>query len=215
MEIESIHLEELIGEAPDEVKASFSTRHYDKGSFILYPEEPNERLHIVLEGHAEVFKQNYEGAMIVLFNYGAYTCFGELELFDDKLRTISVVAKTACKILSLPRQKVFKWIEEDTRFSFFIIRHLVDKLMAASHMMTSVQLLSINERILNCIYAHERMGNLQSVRKQTLVTETCASIRSVNRSIAWCVSQGYIKYEAKKIYVIDMGSLEETVKRLL
>lgn len=72
---------DLMERIPDSIKGTFITRKHTMGSSIIFPGENNYYLYILVSGNADVTIQNTNGIVTTLYNYSAYNCFGELELF--------------------------------------------------------------------------------------------------------------------------------------
>lgn len=201
-------LSHFIDNAPVSVKNSFIHRKHIKGSYILYPGEENNYLYILIKGSANVVIQNISGAGFVLYTYDAYSCFGELELFNKNIKTFDVVAQSNCETIIVQREWVFEWMKADFEFTKFIIGQLTEKLLKSSQKLTSISLLSVNDRLLYCIYTHHKLGDLEKLTKQAVCSETFIPIRSLNRSIADCKKNNYFEFRMKQFYVLSAEKLE-------
>lgn len=201
-------LSHFINTAPASVKASFVYKEHSKGSYILYPGEENNYLYILIKGTADVLIQNLSGAGFVLYTYEAYQCFGELELFHNDIKTHEVVAQTDCSTILIQKEQVFEWMKADFEFTKFLIRQLTEKLIKSSQKLTSISLLSVSDRLLYCIYTHHKSGDLATLTKQDVCTETFIPIRSLNRSIAECKRNHYFEFRQKRFHILSEEKLE-------
>lgn len=210
-----MNLSYFIDNAPVPVKNSFIHRTHMKGSFILYLGEENNYLYILTKGTANVVIQNISGAGFVLYTYEAYSCFGELELFNETIQTYDVVAKTDCETLIIQKEQVFEWMKADFEFTKFLIGQLTEKLIKSSQKLTAISLLSVNDRLLYCIYSHHKFGDLAKLTKQAVCAETFIPIRSLNRSISECTKNNYFKFHKKQFHVLSEEKLERYCSSLI
>ena len=203
-----MNLSDFMENAPASVKKSFIRRKHFKGSSILHPGEENNYLYILVKGTAHVIFQNLSGTGLVLYIYDEYSCFGELELFNEEIKTFDIVAQSDCETISIPRGQVFEWMKADFEFTKFLIRQLTEKLLDSSQKLTSISLLSVNDRLLYCIYTHHKIGDLSKLFKQTVCSETFIPIRSLNRGIAECRKNNYFEFRNKHFHVLSEEKLE-------
>mmetsp|Transcript_28208 Transcript_28208/g.28494 ORF Transcript_28208/g.28494 Transcript_28208/m.28494 type:complete len:812 (+) Transcript_28208:132-2567(+) len=78
---------------------SLQVEPFTAGAMILKQGEEGEKLYIIKEGVAKVFKDNTDLGTLASGQY-----FGELALVEDEKRKASVVAETACVLYSLDRR---------------------------------------------------------------------------------------------------------------
>lgn len=203
-----MNLSHFIDNAPFPVKNSFIHRTHMKGSFILHPGEENNYLYILTKGTANVVIQNISGTGFVLYTYGAYSCFGELELFNESIKTYDVVAQSSCETITIQKDQVFEWMKADFEFTKYLIEQLTEKLLISSKKLSAISLLSVNDRLLYCIYTHHKFGDLAKLTKQSVCSETFIPIRSLNRSIVECTKNNYFEFHRKKFRVLSEEKLE-------
>lgn len=208
-------LSHFMDNAPVSVKNSFINRKHAKGSYILYPGEENNYLYIVLKGSANVVIQNISGAGFVLYTYDAYSCFGEMELFNENIKTFDVIAQTNCETIIVQKERVFEWMKADFEFTKFLIGQLTEKLIRSSQKLTTISLLSVNDRLLYCIYTHYKLGDLAKLTKQIVCSETFVPLRSLNRGIVECKENNYFEFRMKHFFVLSAEKLEEYCSSLV
>lgn len=207
-----MNLKNIVNHAPAQIKKDFTFRTHEKGSLILHPDEQNDYLFILTTGMAEVYRQSYVGTMFSLYIYHSYSCFGEIEIFNENIKTLGVIAKQKCETIAIHKEKVFEWMKSDFDFNLYIVKQLASKLTLSSDIAAKLSLLTVSDRVLLSIHNHYKMGDLHTLTKQILSSEVCAPIRSLNRSIAQCVSEGLIIYKDKKFHVNSITKLEKHVE---
>ncbi|KIQ80051.1 Crp/Fnr family transcriptional regulator [Bacillus sp. L_1B0_8] len=210
-----MNLKDIVNGAPAHIKKEFIYRKHKKDSFIMQPHEQNDYLYILTTGRAEVYRQSYEGAMISLYIYNSYSCFGEVEIFNEKHYTLGVIAKQNCETIAIHKTYVYEWLRNDFNFNFHIIKQLSSKLILSSDTAAKLSLLTVKDRILLSIHNHYKIGDLDNLTKQILSSEVCAPIRSLNRSIAQCINEGLISYADKKFSINSLEEIEKCLENFL
>ena len=201
--------QDIVNDAPTHIKKEFIYRSHKKGSLIIHPHEQNNYLYILTTGTAEVYRQSYEGAMLSLYIYNSYSCFGEIEIFNEKMKTLGVIAKQKCETIAIHKTKVYEWMKIDFNFNLYIMKQLASKLTSSSDTTAKLSLLTVKDRILLSIHNHYKIGDLDNLTKQILSSEVCAPIRSLNRSIAQCINEGLISYTNKKFAITSIEEIEK------
>ncbi len=207
----NMNFKDIVNDAPLHIKKEFIYKRHKKGSLIIHPHEQNNYLYILTTGMAEVYRQSYEGAMFSLYIYNSYSCFGEIEIFNEKIKTLGVIAKQNCETIAIHKKTVYEWMKNDFNFNLYIIKQLASKLTLSSDTAAKLSLLTVKERILFSIHNHYKMGDLDNLTKQILLSEVSAPIRSLNRSIAECINEGIISYKDKKFSIKSFEEIDNTL----
>ncbi|MFP3846327.1 Crp/Fnr family transcriptional regulator [Priestia filamentosa] len=210
-----MNFKNIVNEAPVQIKKEFIYRKHKKDSLIIHPHEQNNHLYILTTGIAEVYRQTYSGTMVSLYIYDSYSCFGEIEIFNDNIKTLGVIAKQNCETIAIHKTKVYEWMKIDFNFNFYIIKQLASKLILSSDTAARLSLLTVKDRILLSMHNHYKIGDLDNLTKQILSSEVCAPIRSLNRSIAQCINEGFINYKGKKFSINSIEEIEKYLENFL
>jgi CRP-like cAMP-binding protein len=210
-----VDLRKIVDNAPDSIKKEFVSKNFKKGSLIISPSEKIKDLYILIEGNTEIYNQNFSGNILLYSSNDAYSCFGEVELFNDNLKPLSVLAKTDCKIILLRKNIVHQWMKLDFDFNLFLFEHMAFKLNNNSDKISQISFMTVQDRVLYSLYTHYRIGDLILFTKKQLSGEACAPLRSVNRAISRCVDEGFIVYKNKKIQICSVDKIEAYLEKLL
>lgn len=210
-----MNLKNLVENAPNNIKKTFIYRKHLKDSSIILPGEENNYLFILIDGSANVVMHSFSGNVLTFFTYEAYSCFGELELFNEKAKTFSVTCKTDCETIVVSKNNVFQWMKLDFDFTKYLIEQLTEKLLKSSDALVNVSLLSVKDRLLNNIYAHYLSNDLSVLKKETICSETSIPLRSLNRAIIECRDEGFIDFKDKKFKILSVENLESYLKSLI
>lgn len=153
--------------------------------------------------------------MITLSLYEAHGIFGEMELFNDRIKTATVVAKTECTTIIVSNEILIYWMQLDFDLSLYVLKQLTEKLDASTTSLMKLSLLNIKDRIICSIYSHFKMSDLDTLTKDRLSSEVCAPVRSINRSLTVCISEGLIAYNNKTITLPDKDKFLKYAEPLL
>lgn len=110
---------------------------------------------------------------------------------------------------------VFQWMQNNFEFTKFIIEQLSEKLSKNVESLSNLSLLNTKDRLLNIIYRHYIMGDLCSLTKDKLCSETFIPLRSLNRSIAECKEEGLILYQEKRFFIQSIKKLEQYCENIM
>ncbi len=204
-------LKDIVVAAPEHIKNEFIYKQHNKGSSIVLPDEANDYLYILIKGRAEVYSQSYSGSYISLYLFESYSCFGEVEIFNNQFKTLGVIAKSDCETISINKNAVIEWIKADINFTLYLIEQLSEKLIHSTNTTAKLSLLTVKDRVLDSIYIHYKIGDLDRMTKEKLSYEVCVPMRSLNRAIAQCIDEGLIDIINKKIIVKSKENLEKNL----
>ena len=104
---------------------------------------------------------------------------------------------------------VYEWMKIDFNFNFYLIKQLASKLILGSDTAAQLSLLTVKDRILVSMHNHYKIGDLDRITKKTLASEVHAPIRSLNRSIAQCINEGFISYKDKQFFISSIEKIEK------
>lgn len=207
-------LRRLIEKAPEAVRSAIKYHRYTKGSNIIYPHDKNLYLYLLLDGKAEVYQYTAGGMFISLYRYSKNSCFGEIELFCPDRLSFGVAAVENCEVAVLTKETVLLWASSDKEFCSFLLESVSCKIAESSDAYIRNSSMTLKERLLYCLYRHSQTGTLDTLSKEAVASEICASERSLNRTIAECRKEGIIDYQKHRFYILDMEMLKKNIQSL-
>ena len=71
-----------------------SVKQFTKGEMILYEEDTNQYMYVIMLGKVKVIKTTEEGKEIILAIHKSGSFFGEMSLIDGKTAPASVIVTT-------------------------------------------------------------------------------------------------------------------------
>lgn len=210
-----VELQGFLNNVPDTIENHMIKRTYPKGTSVILQGYSNQSLYFITKGSVEVCMQTHQDVNISLRTHEATDCFGVLEIFDKELKTQSVICKSESTIVVLNKKYVLEWMKLDFEFNLYIINLLSSCFRLVKNVATTLSSLSIKERILLSVYKHNIAGDLETLNKKALIQEIRAPLRSLNRSLAQCITEGYLLFEDEKFQVSNEILLNNLIEPLL
>ena len=93
------------------------------GDFLFREGDKRDKMYVLLEGEMDVRLGDYvvetarEGALI-----------GEMALIDDSPRCANAVAKTACRVVPIDKQRFHFLVQQHPHFATHVMKELADRL---------------------------------------------------------------------------------------
>jgi len=116
--------------APDALGAILSRtseKVFDSGEVLFHEGDPGDRLYVLLRGKVRVYVER-QGTTLTYNVLEAGTCFGEMALVEDALRSASVRAEEPCRCVMLEKQDFLELLQEHPHIALTIIRDLCQRL---------------------------------------------------------------------------------------
>jgi CRP/FNR family transcriptional regulator, cyclic AMP receptor protein len=93
------------------------------GDFLFREGDTGEKMYVLLEGEIEVFLGDF-----MLETAEPDMLIGEMALIDDGPRTANAVAKTACRLAEIDRQRFHFLIQQHPHFATHVMKTLAYRL---------------------------------------------------------------------------------------
>jgi CRP-like cAMP-binding protein len=103
---------------------------FEIGDVIINEEEYDGRFFILINGKVDVFKSYGTRKQKLLRTLTPHSYFGEMALFDDLVRSATVVAKEDIKTLCLGNLNLYKEIEKYPQLAIDLLQMLNRRLVA-------------------------------------------------------------------------------------
>jgi len=208
-------LKTLLEKTPESIKHAFESKTYSKGTIIISSDEQVQYLYILTNGECEVYQQNLSGALLLYTVMRPYSCFGEVEVINNKLKPLSVIAKTDCQLLCLEKNRVLEWMKLDFNFNLYLFEQLAEKLRDNSEKLFRISSLTVKDRILYSLYTHYKIGDLEQLTKKQLSYEAATPLRSVNRAISLLSEEGLLAYKKKRFSILFSEKVEVYLENII
>jgi CRP/FNR family transcriptional regulator, cyclic AMP receptor protein len=98
-------------------------RVFRDGAIVMQQGEPGECMYVVLEGHADVFRE-HDGSATHLATLGPGDFIGEMSLFEHETRSATVRAHGEVRMLTVDRRTLLSRIHEDPSLAMKILERM-------------------------------------------------------------------------------------------
>ncbi len=116
-------------------------KHFRKNDTILYEEDTNEYMYIILMGKVKVIRSTEDGREIILAMHGAGNFFGEMSLIDGRTTPASVIATEDSLIAIIAKKDFFSIIFSQNKVTRNLLQILCARLRKS---WDTIQLLNFN-----------------------------------------------------------------------
>jgi flavin-dependent dehydrogenase len=111
----------------DEMKISALGKLYKNGEDIVRQGEPGDCMYVVQDGFVEVIFES-EGQDIELNVLGKDDFFGEMAIFNQKIRTATVRARGPARVLTVNHKNLLKYIHEDPSLAYRLMQVMSERI---------------------------------------------------------------------------------------
>ena len=115
---------ELSLEELKEVKTKMIVKKVKKNATILYEEDTNKYMYVILEGNTKVVKMTEDGKEIILAVHESGDSFGEISLIDGNTTTASVQATKDSIIAIMDKDNFYTLIYSQKKFLYNLLKKL-------------------------------------------------------------------------------------------
>ncbi len=133
--------ENVTDEEMDEIINKMSVKQFKKNEIILYEEDSNDFMYIILLGKVKVIRTTEDGKEIILAIHKAGSFFGEMSLIDGKTSPASVTATEDSLISIIAKRDFFSILSNQTKVTNNLLRILCERLRKS---WDTIQLLNFN-----------------------------------------------------------------------
>jgi CRP/FNR family cyclic AMP-dependent transcriptional regulator len=100
---------------------------YQDGEVIVRQGEVGNCLYVIQSGKAEVVEE-VSGNTVPLSVLGENDFFGEMAIFEDRVRSATVRALGAVRVLTVDKKTLLRRIQEDPALAFRLLEHLCHRI---------------------------------------------------------------------------------------
>jgi len=125
----------------DELVNKMIVKQFKKNETILYEEDTNEYMYIILLGKVKVVRTTEDGKEIILAIHQSGSFFGEMSLIDGKTAPASVIATEDSLISIISKTDFFAIIFSQNKITKNLLEILCDRLRKS---WDTIQLLNFN-----------------------------------------------------------------------
>jgi uncharacterized membrane protein len=120
---------------------------FEPGKAICKKGEPGDSMYLVAEGVVSIYLPGEAGAKVLLKEVTVGQYFGELSLFDEKPRSATAEARTACEVLELERDALNEHIKRRPRIAIALLSELADRLRETNALLSQRAAKDVNKEL--------------------------------------------------------------------
>lgn len=197
-------------QARQELRKIFQTRTFPGGNTLFYKNDQSTEVYFVLDGAAKAVLIGDKGEQVVIETFLPYDVFGEMNLFDNKGRSLTVMVEPGTR-LGLLRDNDFRnFIGRHPEAALSIIKLLINRLRQTVDMVETISFLKVKERILKSLWQNAEFqtvlesGHVRSPKytHQEISSLVASSRESVTKCLKALVDEGTITYDKHYFYLI-------------
>jgi len=199
--------EVLSAEDRQALASHFVLRRHPKNTIVINEGDDTDSLYIILQGSVKVYLNNEAGKEIILNTQGPGDYFGEVSLFDEGLRSASVMTQEDCHFAVLLKTAFLNCLTEHPRLALSIIQGLTSRLRALSENVRSLALMDVYGRVAHLLMeqAVEQEDGCwvikQSFTYNEIASRIGASSKMVSRIMQDLKKGGYIRKESSQMII--------------
>jgi CRP/FNR family cyclic AMP-dependent transcriptional regulator len=188
-------------------------RRFPRGQVVVRTGESSDYVYVILTGSLKVAVCDENGREAILSVLGQGEVFGEMGMFDDQVRSASVVAITAADLVMISRQSFRQLMQDHFDISWRIMCNLAQRLRKADRKIESLALMDVYGRVAGLlIEMSEDVAGKRVVKhkisKQDIARMIGASREMVSRVMKDLGQQGQIEETPDGIVLSDrLGEL--------
>lgn len=188
---------------------------YKKGEIIYAPDDFSKKIGFIHTGKCAVLRGRTVESGTPLNLLQQYDSFGITTLFSDcdEFPTI-ITAKTDCRVLFIKSEEMYHIIEDDRRVALNVIRFLTRRVKFLNDKVATFCGGTVEQKLANYILVKSKQCVTDEFcfnKKKASEAINCGRA-SLYRALDALYNEGYIKFDDKKIYIIDRNGLERMKK---
>jgi CRP-like cAMP-binding protein len=205
----------LTGEEREELASHMRVRQFARDEVIFHRDDPSGHFFVIVAGTVKLAAEDESGRELTIAILRGGDVFGELELFDDLPRSVTVSAITETQLLALARSDFFAVLERHPRSMRAMLVYLARVIRDTSRRIEDLVFLDLPSRVAKALLdlrsAHGANGEIH-LTQEDIASFVGATRASVNRVLADLEQQGILFIARRHIEVKDLDRLQRQVR---
>lgn len=199
----------------EELASRMRVRQFARNEVVFHREDPSGHFFAIVAGTVKLAAQDDSGREVVIAILRGGDVFGELELFDDLPRSVTVTSITETQVLALARNDFFEVLERHPRAMRFMLTLLARTIRDTSRRIEDLVFLDLPSRVAKSLLdlrsAHGSNGEIH-LTQDDIAAFVGATRASVNRVLADLEQQGIIEIGRRHIGIKDIAKLQRQIR---
>jgi len=192
--------------ALEKLRSAAVMRKYPKNTILFSKGDLSDSMYVVVQGKVKAVIFNEDGREMLLSIYKPGEYFGEMAMLDGQPRSASMVTKTPCQFLIIPRQDFKSALFGNPEMASRLLNRILGKLREATDRIEGLTFLNVYGRIVNLFLqmAQVQDGELMLAERlthQEIANMVGSSREMVSRIMKELIGGGYIAVDKKTIVI--------------
>lgn len=179
-------------------------RRVPKNTLVISEGDETDSLYVLVEGSAQALRSDDSGRQFVVNRFEPCDYFGEMSLFDRDARCATIVTKTQCTLMVLPRKAFFDFAAMHPGIYRNMIKTLLEKLRKATLQIEELAFLDVYGRLVRFLIENQDTDGVlrEKLTQQDLADIVGASRETVNRIYNELAVGGYLTREKGHLKIL-------------
>jgi CRP/FNR family cyclic AMP-dependent transcriptional regulator len=191
-------------------------QHFARQQYIFYQDDAGDAAYIVRSGRVAILLATDDGRELVISELGAGECFGELALLTEAPRSASVLARTSCELIRLPRAEFLQELERQPKLMRHILQVTAERLRASTERERALAFLDAPARLARVLLEFDRAASEKGYITHSQ-DELAQHIGVARQTTAKILGQwrraGWILTGRGRLVVLDRAALRRTARQ--
>jgi len=187
-----------------ELEALCLERRVPKNTLVISEGDETDSLYVLLAGSARALRTDDSGRQFVVNRFEPWDYFGEMSLFDRNERCATVITKTRCTLVVLPRKAFFEFSATHPGIYRNMIKSLLEKLRKATLQIEELAFLDVYGRLVRFLIENQDGGGVirEKLTQQDLADIVGSTRETVNRIYNELAAGGYLAREKGRLKIL-------------
>ncbi len=198
-----------------ELASRMRVRRFARDEVIFHRDDPAGHFFIIVAGTVKLTLEDDSGRQAVIAILRGGDVFGELELFDDLPRSVTVAAMSETEVLALGRSDFFEVLERHPRSMRAMLALLARTVGQAAGRIEDLVFLDVPSRVAKCLLdlkGSRGSGNEIELTQDEIAAFAGATRTFVNRVLSELEHEGVIAVGRRHIAVKDEERLRQRIR---
>jgi CRP-like cAMP-binding protein len=192
---------------------SLTTESFSRGDVVFSKDIFSNRIGFVLSGKCEVLHTRADGSAVVINVLNEGDSFGVLAAFSENEFPTEIVASIASKITFFEKSDITSLIKSNGDIAMNIIDFMVDRIEFLNNKIVTFSGENVEQKLASYILTEAKTkGEIFGFNRKKAAEAISAGRASVYRALDSFTESGILKYDSKKIYILNFKGLERIKK---
>ncbi len=204
-------LQDLLRNCPLAVLEKVSLRMYAPEEYLVRRGEKCDNFFVIIEGSVTIHNMSSNGKKYIIGIHHAGKCIGELEIMSRRKCISNAQARSAVRVLVVPRSAYLYWLDHDRDFGQFMLNTLCDKMYCFTQSTTANTLYGLRSRLASFVLDNMQLEageNTLHYTVEELADVMGVTARSVSRILKEFREKQLITMRGRTVQIKDSKGLE-------